>query len=114
MVARTRIPERGDVVWLDFNPTKGREQAGRRPALIISSAAYNRAAQLALVCPITSKQKGYPYEVAFSATPNIDSGAILTDQIRSVSWKERKAQRIEAIPPRVMVEVSAKLKSLIG
>jgi len=82
------IPDRGDIVWLEFNPQAGHEQAGLRPALVISPAAYNSLVGLALMCPITSKIKGYPFEVLIPKKFKIN-GAILADQIKSLDWRTR-------------------------
>lgn len=96
---------RGDIVWLDFTPTKGHEQAGKRPAIVISPEEYNTKAGLMLVCPITSKVKGYPFEVRVQGKIR---GVILVDQIRSVDWRERNARFIESSPAAV-----AKVKDLL-
>lgn len=111
MVKSKYIPERGDIVWLDLNPSKGHEQKGVRPALIISPKLYNAKTDLALVCPITSVVKGYSFEVELHAKET--TGVVLADHIRSVDWKFRHACYIEAISPTVMDEVEAKLKALI-
>ena len=107
-------PSRWDIVWLDFNPAKGREQAGRRPALVLTSQAHNKITGLALVCPITSKIKGYPYEVELPATKKMERGAVLANQMRTVSWKERGAKRIEAAPPQIQAKVLEIIKTLIN
>lgn len=111
MVARRYIPERGDVVWLDFNPTRGHEQSGRRPALVVSSTKYNAKSGLALVCPVTSQIKGYPFEVPFK-TKGVQ-GVILADQIRAVDWEERNAKKISTVSETVMAEVQVYIKKLI-
>src|SRR5437588_7582130 len=85
------VPRRGDVIRLDFNPQKGHEQAGRRPALVLSPTEYNRAVGLAVVCPITNQKKGYPWEVEIPYGPYV-SGAVLADQMKSLDWRERKAE----------------------
>jgi len=111
-MATPRAPERGDVVWLHFNPQVGSEQAGRRPALVISPKPYNHRVGLALVCPITTKIKGYPFEVEIP--PNMETeGVILCDQIKSLDWRARKAKRIGAVPPSVMQEVTARILALV-
>ncbi|MEL6350139.1 MAG: endoribonuclease MazF [Cyanobacteria bacterium J06627_28] len=106
------IPERGDAVWIDFNPQVGREQAGRRPALIVSPAAYNRKVRLALFCPITNKVKGYPFEVLI---PNnlLVTGVILSDQVKSLDWKIRRAELITRMPSEVIDAVSIKIRALL-
>lgn len=111
-MAAARAPERGDVVWLQFNPRAGSEQAGRRPALVISPRSYNRRVGLALVCPITSRIKGYPFEVELPQGMET-AGAILCDQIKSLDWRFRNARRTESIPLPVMQEVSARIRALV-
>ena len=86
-------PQRGDVVWLDFQPQTGREQGGRRPSVVLSNGNYNKVVGLAIFCPITSKVKGYPFEVPLPANFPI-SGVVLVDQIKSLDWKNRKAEFI--------------------
>ncbi len=85
----TYIPSRGDIVWINFNPQAGHEQAGRRPAFVISSKSYNQKTGLALLCPITSRIKNYPFEIEIRSK-NIQ-GVILSDQIRSFDWNARNA-----------------------
>ncbi len=87
------IPERGDLIWFQFNPQFGHEQAGKRPALVISPAAYNERVRLTLVCPVTSKIKGYPFEVIIPQDLPIE-GAILSDQVKSLDWQSRHASFI--------------------
>lgn len=106
------IPEKGDIVWIDFNPQSGREQAGRRPALVISSIKYNRRVKLALVCPITTKVKGYSVEVAIPEEL-IVSGVVLADQVKSFDWQTRNIEFICKMPDEVLVQVITKLKKLI-
>ncbi len=109
---RPETPERGDLVWMDFSPHAGHEQAGRRPAVILSSADYNQLVGLAIVCPITSRVKGYSFEVAIPPGLAI-SGVILADQVKSLDWKSRKAERIATLPEAVVSEVLVKLRSLL-
>jgi len=106
------VPERGDAIWLNFDPQAGREQRGRRPALVLSPSAYNAKSGLALVCPITSREKGYPFEAALPGTGAI-TGVVLTDHARSVDWQERRAERIGPVPEEVLEEVTAKLVALV-
>ncbi len=106
------VPDRGDFVWLEFTPQAGHEQAGRRPALVISPRSYNAASGLALACPITSRVKGYPFEVAVTDHPSVQ-GVILADQVKSLDWRVRKARRISSAPSTVLTEVQEKLKALI-
>jgi len=107
------VPERGDLVWLTFDPQAGREQAGRRPALVLSPSTYNRRANLALVCPITNQVKGYPFEVALPEGLSI-SGVVLADHLKSADWAARRAQFAAKAPSEVMAEVTAKLRPLLG
>ncbi len=107
------VPETGDFVWLTFDPQAGREQAGRRPALVLSPRAYNVRSGLALVCPITNQAKGYPFEVAVPAGHNT-TGVILSDHLKSVDWKARRAERIGPCPTELVDEVRARLAPLLG
>jgi len=107
------VPERGDVVWITLNPQAGHEQAGRRPALVLSPAAYNGQVGLAILCPITSQIKGYPFEVLIPAGYDV-SGAILSDQVKSLDWKARKADRICTLPAPIVAEVLEKLGVLLS
>jgi len=111
-MAAAKAPERGDVVWLQFNPQAGSEQAGHRPALVISPRAYNRRVGLALMCPITSQIKGYPFEVELPQGMKTQ-GAILCDQIKSLDWQAGIARRIESVPPSLMQDVTARILALI-
>ena len=106
-------PDRGDIVWLEFNPQPGHEQAGHRPALVVSPKAYNQKVGLALFCPITSNVKEYPFEVLLPDKHKI-SGAILSDQIKSLDWRVRKARKIATVPKDVLEEVLAKIATLVG
>ena len=106
------IPNRGDIVWLNFNPRTGREQAGHRPAIIISPKAFNALSSLVFVCPITSKVKGFSFEVALTEEMQTE-GVVLIHHLRSVDWKTRKIKFIEPASVLVIEEVCAKLKPLI-
>jgi mRNA interferase MazF len=106
-------PERGDIVWLSFSPQAGHEQAGRRPALIVSPGVYNRKVGLAICCPITSQAKGYPFEVALESAVRT-RGAVLSDQVKSLDWRARKAEFIERAPDDVTGEVLGKLGALVS
>jgi mRNA interferase MazF len=106
------VPDQGDIVWLDFNPQAGREQANRRPALVLSPAAYNGKVRLALVCPLTTKVKGYPFEVPIPDGVPV-SGVILADQVKSLDWQVRNAEFICKVPSTVTAEAIAKLKALL-
>ena len=106
------IPDRGHAVWIDMDPQAGHEQRGRRPALIISPAEYNGKIGLALLCPITSQIKGYPFEVLIPAGSKVQ-GAILSDQVKSLDWRARKAAMICSLPSSVMDELLSKLSTLL-
>jgi mRNA interferase MazF len=106
------IPGRGDVVWVQFNPQAGHEQAGRRPALVVSPASYNGRVGLALLCPITSQVKGYPFEVSLPAGGKV-SGVVLADQIKSLDWRARQAELAARAPEAVTREVLQKLGALL-
>ncbi len=107
------IPNRGDIVWVTFNPQAGHEQAGRRPALVLSPAAYNGKVGLAILCPITSQIKNYPFEVFIPEGSKI-GGAILSDQIKSLDWKARQVEFVCKLPSSTLNEVLQKLGTLIG
>lgn len=105
-------PQRGDFVWLAFQPQAGHEQAGRRPALVLSPRSYNARAGLALACPVTRQVKGYPFEVVVAGGAPVE-GAVLADQVRSVDWRAREAQLIGRASATVLAEVLAKLQVLL-
>jgi mRNA interferase MazF len=109
---RTRVPGRGDAVWVRLDPRAGHEQAGRRPALVLSPAAYNSKVGLALMCPITSRVKGYPFEVALPDGLPV-SGVVLSDQVKSLDWRARGAERICAVPDAVVGRVVMRLRTLL-
>jgi mRNA interferase MazF len=114
VVARRRaVPDAGDLVWLTFDPQAGHEQAGRRPALVLSPAAYNGKAGLALVCPITPHSKGYPFEVLLPRGGPVE-GVVLSDHLKSVDWQARRSQRAGRAPEPVVVEVLERLRPLLG
>ncbi|HSG43673.1 MAG TPA: endoribonuclease MazF [Anaerolineales bacterium] len=106
------VPDKGDVVWITFNPQAGHEQAGHRPALVLSPKAYNGKVGLAILCPITSQVKGYPFEVLIPDGLEVN-GAILSDQVKSLDWRVRKAEFSCKLPPTVFNEVVKKLSTLI-
>ena len=109
---REYVPDRGDVVWLQFDPQAGHEQAGRRPALVISPRAYNRRVGLALLCPVTSRVKGYPFEVQLP--PGLEArGAILADQLKNLDWRARRAKRVCTVPSEVLGETVARILALV-
>ena len=107
------IPGRGDIVRLQFNPQSGHEQAGLRPALVISPQSYNGKVGLALVCPITSKVKGYPFEVLLPDELEI-SGVVLADQVKNLDWQARNVKYVFTAPMRVTAEVLGKIQLLIS
>jgi mRNA interferase MazF len=111
MVKKYYVPDRGDLVWIDLNPTKGREQTKTRPALVISPKIYNQKTDMAIMCPITSVQKGYPFEVVVKEKKI--SGVILADQVRSLDWKVRKTRFITKAKSNILQEVQTKLLLLI-
>jgi len=113
LVTRSYIPDAGDLIWLTFDPQAGREHAGRRPALVLSPAAYNEKASLALVCPISSRVKGYPFEVPLPEGLAI-SGVVLSDHLKSLDWTQRKAEFVARVPSEVISEVLARLAPLLG
>lgn len=107
------VPRRGDAVWLQFNPQAGSEQAGRRPAVVISPEAYNGRVGLMICCPITNQRKGYPFEVALPDGVGV-TGVILSDQVKSLDWRARQADFITTLPDDVVEDVLAKLRTLLG
>lgn len=111
MVKKKYVPDRMDIVWIDFNPTRGHEQARVRPALVLSPKAYNQKTNLAVMCPITGEAKGYPFEV--SVQEKKITGVVLSDHLRSLDWVVRKAKFIQKLPPAVFEEVEAKVQALI-
>lgn len=112
MVKGSYIPERGDIVWLDFPPQLGHEQIGRRPAIVISQLEYNERVGLGIFCPITSKVKGYPFEV-FIKNKKID-GVVLADQVKSLDWSKRNIEFIIKSKNEELEEVLTKLNVLVG
>lgn len=104
-----RAPERGDLIWLSFTPQSGREQSGRRPALVVSPSTYNNKVGLALVCPITSRVKGYPFEVVLP-----EAGVVLADQLRSLDWRSRDAELITKAPTAVVERVLQLVGALLS
>lgn len=112
MVKKAYIPDRGDIIWLTLDPTKGHEQKGRRPVLIISPRKYNAMTNMSLACPITSTVKDYPFEVVIKS-PKIN-GVVISDQVRALAWKDRKADFVAKIPKDALDEVIKKIKLLIS
>ena len=105
-------PERGELVWLDFDPPAGHEQAGKRPALVLSPKAYNQRTSLALIVPVTNRIKGYPFEVPIPSGHPV-TGIVLADQAKSLSWQEHGAELVCAAPPAVTRETKGKLRALL-
>jgi mRNA interferase MazF len=106
------VPDRGDLVWLEFTPQAGSEQRGRRPALVISPKTYNGKVGLALFCPITSKIKGYPFEVLLPDGCSV-GGVVLSDQLKSLDWRTEKVKFIERISLDLMAMVTARVLPLL-
>ena len=111
MVKKEYIPNRRDVVYVDFNPVRGHEQANIRPALVLSPKMYNQKTGLMVVCAITSQVKGYPYEVAIKE--KAIEGVVLSDQIRTLDWKERRATHVITVSQKIMSEVQENISTLI-
>ena len=106
-------PDRGDLVWISFNPQAGHEQAGRRPAVVLSPRKYNTKVGLAILCPVTSQRKGYPFEVLIPEGLSV-SGVILSDQVKSLDWKARNAELADRLSSGTMEEVLRKLSTLLN
>ena len=106
------IPNRGDVIWINMTPQAGHEQAGRRPALVLSPYSYNAKVGLALFSPVTNQIKGYPFEVIIPEGFKV-TGAILSDQVKSLDWKVRNAEFFDKIPESVTLEILTKLTTLL-
>lgn len=109
---RPYVPDRGDVIRISFNPQQGHEQAGRRPAVVLSPQAYNGKVGLAVLCPITNQIKGYPFEVFIPKGLSV-TGAILADQVKSLDWRIRNAERMCTLPSDTITEVLDKLGTLL-
>ena len=105
------VPEAGDVIWLDFNPQAGHEQAGHRPALVISPGSYNSKTGLLVCCPLTTKSKGYPFEVRIG---DEEDSVVLADQVKSLDWQARNAKKKSTVSAEVLAETKAKLTVLIA
>lgn len=107
------VPERGDAVWITLDPPAGHEQAGRRPALVLSPSAYNGRVGLALLCPITNQAKGYPFEVPLPDGLPV-TGVVGADQVKSLDWRARKASLIGAVPDEVVAEAVRRLQAVLS
>ena len=105
------VPEAGDIVWLQFDPQAGHEQAGHRPAVVLSPASYNGRAGMILCCPTTTRIKGYPFEVAIGGSP---ASVVLADQVKSQDWRARRATRKGQVSLVELIEIRAKLRALVG
>ena len=110
-MARRYVPKAGDIVWLNFTPQAGHEQAGHRPALVLSPAAYNDKTSLMICCPMTTQIKNYPFEVLIAGTP---VNVVLADQVKSLDWRSRKARQKGAVSAQELADVRAKILTLIG
>lgn len=110
-MVRRYVPEAGDIVWLHFDPQAGHEQAGHRPAVVVSPSAYNSKTGLMLCCPMTTQIKGYPFEVVISSNR---VSAVLTDQVKSLDWIARKATRKGIVLPAELAEIRTKIMALVG
>ncbi len=110
-MVKNYTPEKGDIVWLDVTPQSGHEQRGRKPAIVLSKKAYNQKIGLALFCPITSKEKGYPFEVKIVGKKI--TGCVLSDQIKSLDWTERNIEYIEESNKDIIEEIIEKIELLI-
>jgi mRNA interferase MazF len=108
---RAYVPDAGDIVWINFDPQAGHEQAGHRPAVVLSPAAYNTKTSLMLCCPMTTHIKNYPFEVLIAGPRR---SAVLADQIKSLDWRRRRAKQKGAVSPAELAEVRAKIHALIG
>lgn len=107
------VPDRGEIISVDFSAQSGKEQAGRRPALVLSPAEYNQKVGLCVCCPITSRVKGYPFEVDLEKVPGV-TGTVLADQVSSVDWQARNASRVSRVPNLILERVVVKINLLIG
>ena len=105
------VPDAGDVVWLEFNPQVGHEQAGHRPAVVLSPAIYNGKTGLMVCCPLTTRIKGYPFEVALASQPG---SAVLSDQVKNLDWRARRATRKGRVTDQELRRIKGKLRTLIG
>ena len=108
---RSYVPDAGDIVWISFEPQPGHEQAGHRPAVVLSPASYNAKTSLMVCCQMTTQIKNYPFEVVIAgASPS----AVLADQVKSLDWRKRRAKRKGMISAAELAEVRAKIRTLIG
>ena len=110
-MSRAYVPDAGDIVWTNFGPHAGHEQAGHRPAVVLSPAAYNAKTSLMVCCPMTTQIKNYPFEVVIAGP---SSSAVLADQIKSLDWRKRRARRKGTVSEAELADVRAKIRALIG
>ena len=110
-MAQSYVPDVGDIVWVSFNPQTGQEQAGHRPAVVLSPATYNAKTSLMVCCPLTTQIKNYPFEVLIAGPSR---SAVLADQVKSLDWRKRRARRKGMISTGELAEVRAKIRALIG
>ncbi len=112
MVSDRYVPDAGDLIWLDFDPHAGRGQAGHRPAVVLSPVAYNAKSGLAVVCPITSHAKGYPFEVLLPQGLAV-AGVVLSDHLKSLDWQHRRAKKAGRLPKAVLQEIRSLVATLL-
>lgn len=110
-MARHYVPDAGEIVWISFTPQTGREQAGHRPAVVLSPASYNAKTGLMICCPMTTQIKNYPFEVRIAGKKE---SIVLTDQVKSLDWRERRAKHMGTVSPDELAQVRAKIHALIG
>ena len=110
-MAKQYVPDAGEIVWINFTPQTGHEQAGHRPALVLSPAAYHGKTSLMICCPLTTQIKNYPFEVFIGGAP---PNAVLADQVKSIDWRSRDAKPKGRVSPEQLAEVRAKIHALIG
>lgn len=111
MIRPTAVPDAGDIIWLQFDAQAGHEQAGHRPALVLSPASYNGKTGLMVCCPLTTRIKNYPFEVPIAGTP---AAVVLSDQVKNLDWRARKAVRKGRVSDQELAQVRARLRALIG
>jgi len=110
-MVRSYVPDAGDIVWIRFSPQAGHEQAGHRPAVVLTPATYNAKTSLMVCCPMTAQIKNYPFEVVVAGE---SPSAVLADQVKSLDWRKRRARRKGRISATELAEVRAKIRALIG
>lgn len=113
VTAQTYVPRRGDIVWITLSPQAGQEQAGRRPAVVLSPTRYNARVSLALLCPVTTQVKGYPFEVVIPSGLPV-SGVVMSDQMKSLDWRARQVEYICTLPADTVAEILQKLNALLS